>query len=412
MSPLIFDDTIRGLWYALVYAKHRLVIYGFLRSSALSTLSRIPNMTDYDILLLKVFDAVVKAGSFTAAEICLNKSKSAISVHISALEARLGQTLCRRGRSGFSLTPEGEQIYAIAKDLFVDLDRFRDRISRVTSLVGGTLTIAIDDGLMGSSQVLADALGRFKTRCPDVFLAVYTTSPERVVQMLVDTTADIGLCAVARDLPGVDLHPLHEERLGLYCSDRHKLFPVRSELITDAMLEGCESVDLGSYQGPEVEATLLPMRSTARSGQASARLLLILTGQMIGLLPVSVAAEWERRGQLREIRPTGRTLTSKFYAVIRREVAASKVHDRMILELKRAFASPQAPTSPGHSQSMQLASSRPASQQPSAVPPSPSGRKSGHRVPNPGERPQSSAGTTRRATASPLPTTHPSRQTS
>jgi len=280
----------------------------------------------------------VKAGSFTAAEVCLNKSKSAISIHISSLEARLGQTLCRRGRSGFSLTPEGEKIYEICKDLFADLDKFRDRVSRATSMYGGTLTIAIDDGLIGQQEVIAEAIGNFKSACPDVFLAVYTSSPERVMQLLLDTSVDVGICAMPRDLQGADAHLLGDGELALYCSDTHPLANTPAEEITEELLGECEFVDLGSYQEPDAEEFTSRMRSMGRSGQASSRLLLILTGKMIGLLPRDFAAEWVAKGRLTEIGMTGPALHQKSYAVVRRDVAASKVCGRMLLDLKRAFA--------------------------------------------------------------------------
>jgi len=303
----------------------------------MGTANRLPNFTDHDIMLLKVFDAVVKAGSFTGAEVCLNKSKSAISIHISSLESRLGQTLCRRGRSGFSLTPEGQQIYAICKDLFADLDRFRDRVSRVTSLYGGTLAMAVDDGLLGRPDAIAEAVANFKTACPDVFLNLYTTSPERVLTMMLENVVDIGICALTRDVPGAALHTLYSDELALYCSDEHPLYALKPGEVTDEMLAGAEFVDLASYQEVEIETFVEKMRPMARSGQAPARLLLILSGKMIGLLPRDFAADWVRRGRLKEIETDGLPIQQKCYAIVRRDVTANKVCGRMLLDLKRAF---------------------------------------------------------------------------
>ena len=58
--------------------------------------------------------AVVACGGFAAAELELNINRSTISRHIKDLETRLGVTLCRRGRGGFALTREGEQVYTSA----------------------------------------------------------------------------------------------------------------------------------------------------------------------------------------------------------------------------------------------------------------------------------------------------------
>jgi LysR family transcriptional regulator, transcriptional activator for bauABCD operon len=299
--------------------------------------NRLPNITDHDIMLLKVFDAVVKAGSFTGAEICLNKSKSAISIHISSLETRLGQTLCRRGRSGFSLTPEGEQIYEVCKDLFSDLDRFRDRVSRVTSLHGGTLSVAVDDGMFGRHEVVAEAVKNFKNSCPDVFLNLYVTSPERILQMLVETTVDIGVCSFAREIPGTDLHPLVEEETALYCGSGHPLAGIPDADITAEMLADCEFVDLASYPDLETEHAVSQLKMKARSPQASARLLLILTDKMIGLLPRPFAAGWVADGRLKELPSQDFATTHKSYALVRRDVAGSKVCNQLLKELTLAF---------------------------------------------------------------------------
>ncbi|MGH8844684.1 MAG: helix-turn-helix domain-containing protein, partial [Advenella sp.] len=59
-------------------------------------------VTDFDLRLLRVFRTVAKMGSFTAAESALGITRSAISLHMSDLEKRLGMRLCQRGRAGFS----------------------------------------------------------------------------------------------------------------------------------------------------------------------------------------------------------------------------------------------------------------------------------------------------------------------
>ena len=71
-------------------------------------------ISDADIRLLRVFQAVADCGGMTAAELELNISTSTISRHVKDLETRLGLTLCRRGRGGFALTPEGARIAGLA----------------------------------------------------------------------------------------------------------------------------------------------------------------------------------------------------------------------------------------------------------------------------------------------------------
>lgn len=62
------------------------------------------NTSDLDLRLVRVFLAVVDARGITAAEATLGVRQSTISSQLSALEARVGFTLCERGRGDFSLT--------------------------------------------------------------------------------------------------------------------------------------------------------------------------------------------------------------------------------------------------------------------------------------------------------------------
>ena len=80
----------------------------------MSAIPRAPlgQLSDMDLRLLRVFRSVVECGGMAAAGLELNIGVSTVSRHIKDLEIRLGLTLCRRGRAGFALSDEGQQIYA------------------------------------------------------------------------------------------------------------------------------------------------------------------------------------------------------------------------------------------------------------------------------------------------------------
>src|SRR5438874_704146 len=96
-------------------------------------------LSDMDLRLLRVFRRVVECGGISAAELELNIGTSTISRHMKDLETRLGLTLCRRGRGGFSLTPEGQKVYEETLTMLAALDQFRTSIDNVHSRMGGEL---------------------------------------------------------------------------------------------------------------------------------------------------------------------------------------------------------------------------------------------------------------------------------
>lgn len=85
-------------------------------------------LSNYDLRQLRTFLAVVEQGGVSAAAYRLGASLSTVSRDLSALERRIGIQLCRRGRSGFSLTPQGEDVHRAAIRLFSELQSFEQTI--------------------------------------------------------------------------------------------------------------------------------------------------------------------------------------------------------------------------------------------------------------------------------------------
>ena len=109
-------------------------------------------LSDMDLRLLQVFKSVVECGGMSAAELELNIGTSTLSRHMKDLETRLGMVLCRRGRAGFALTPEGHQVYEATLQLLGGVDLFRSRIDDIHARMGGNLEIAIFDKTVSNPQ--------------------------------------------------------------------------------------------------------------------------------------------------------------------------------------------------------------------------------------------------------------------
>ncbi|SFQ54586.1 DNA-binding transcriptional regulator, LysR family [Variovorax sp. OK605] len=93
-----------------------------------------PRSHTVDIDLLRVFDTVVRIGSFTTAAKALSRTQSAVSMQLRRLEEQLGVQLVARGTRQLAPTPEGLQLLPLARQmlglndqLFHDVDKAVDK---------------------------------------------------------------------------------------------------------------------------------------------------------------------------------------------------------------------------------------------------------------------------------------------
>jgi DNA-binding transcriptional LysR family regulator len=300
---------------------------------------RNPSLSDIDLRLLKVFNAVVEAGGFASAEIKLNKSKSGISTDIAALEERLGVKLCHRGRRGFALTSYGKEIHSASLKLFAGVSDFRDRVGRIISNIEGEFTVALDDNfLFGVRDQLVEVLHTFTLDHPNVFFNIRTTSSDHVTQLVLEGNADIGISVIPRLVPEVLLQPLFKETMLLYCGARHPLFTAPAGEIDQTVIAKFNCVDFVTRQTPEVNNIAERMRVRARAATMNSRLLLILTGNFLEFLPPEFAQTWVDRSEIRMLPARDLCCESKGFAIIRRDAEPSAAREYFIEELNRAFA--------------------------------------------------------------------------
>lgn len=120
-------------------------------------------LSDIDLRLLRIFRCVVESGGFSAAEVALNISRAAISAAMADLEIRLGFKLCHRGRSGFSMTDEGQQVYQYVLQLLASLEEFKTQINTLHSSLVGELNIGITDNMVSMTEMrITNALAKLK----------------------------------------------------------------------------------------------------------------------------------------------------------------------------------------------------------------------------------------------------------
>ena len=291
-----------------------------------------------DLRLLRVFKAVADNGGFTASEVALNKSKSAISVDIASLESRLGLRLCERGRSGFALTAEGEAVYEAVRGLIEDLDRFSSRIAATSKQLVGTITLSVIDNIGSvAGEAMVAAIRDYRTRHPNVRLNIQSGSASEVERAVLDRTAKVAISVLPRLVPELETTPLFVEGQLLYCGRAHPLFAMRDRDLTPNVIAQHPIVSLPAREIADNPS----LKNLIRGGEANnldCLILVVLAGVDLGFMPPHYAQRWVEAGDLRPIRPDLYHTRNTFYLLSLRQARQAPVSRELLDTLARGFA--------------------------------------------------------------------------
>lgn len=277
-------------------------------------------LTDIDLRLLDVFVAIVECQGVANAQTLLNRDASTISRQLGQFEDRLGLRLCARGRGGFALTAEGEQVYRNALELSGALRRFEQAAENLKGHLSGQVRLAMIDNLISDPGCpLRHVLARYGARAEnEVHLHMDIMAPSQIEHALLDHRADLGIGIFPTHLDALHYAPLYTETDWLVCSPFHPLAAaetlqdVKKTLQTSAKVarQFLNAQDTSTLGGD-------PRHVTAWVSNIEAAGLLVLAGTHVGFLPNHYARSWIESGQMMAIRPDYFRRTSLIEAAFR-----------------------------------------------------------------------------------------------
>lgn len=255
-----------------------------------------------DIRQIRIFIAVVQSGGFSAAQDVLGLAQSTISTEISSLETRLGYKLCKRGRSGFSLTPQGNAVMKEAAGLIGAISQFEMNVMHSARHDLGAVRMAIIDNLVGDPNCpIIDGLDRFHQRTEGrALLAIDILGPHEIEEGVRSGKIDLGVGIFLSRDRALAYHSLYTEKDILVCGKRHPLYALENDLEMFAKIRDAEKVvrrflllDDFLFLSDKRESV------TAEVDHVEAAALLILAGHHIGFLPAHYAEQWIATGEMR-----------------------------------------------------------------------------------------------------------------
>ncbi len=163
-----------------------------------------PTVSD---LWLRYFDAVARAGSFTAAARAMGVGQSTVSHAIARLEEAVGTELFARFERGVRLTDAGERLWGEVRPSLAAIDAaLRDvrRTARSDSLV----TVSVSTSF--AAWWLLPRLARFKSTHPEIDLRCITSDNDDRVGL---DDADLWIPHGANRWAHLEAHHLTDERI-------------------------------------------------------------------------------------------------------------------------------------------------------------------------------------------------------
>jgi DNA-binding transcriptional LysR family regulator len=290
--------------------------------------------SSYDVRHLRTFLAVVEHGGLQSTAYRLGVSLSSVSRDLTAFETRLGVELCRRGRSGFSLTPQGEDVYQAAVGLRSALQSFEEKVENTRQSMGGTLMLGTMDSVITNPNAgIVAALARMHRMFPDmqVNVSMHTVS---IIDMYVrDCKLDVGITGQPEELDQLVYEPAFVESHQLYIA-RHSPYFDLAHQIGDKPQGGARP--RVPYIAREYRTDIFrefeseyPFQVVARGSTLEAILASVLAGVGCALLPSHLVPN-AGDIQLVEIKTRHTPIDVQFHFAYRRDAAKRRAIRAML----------------------------------------------------------------------------------
>ncbi len=282
-------------------------------------------LSSYDIKHLRTFLAVVEYGGVSPATYRLNASISSISRDLSALEERLGMQLCRRGRSGFALTPHGEEVHRAATQLLSNIHSFELTVQGTRQSLAGTFTLGVIDNVVTNPNAgVIAALAEMHRLFPGMLISVSVHTVSVIDVLVRDNKVDFAITSQPEGFEQLQYQPAFIEEHRLYISKLSPYYEQTLQTITEQRLNSEAAVpyisrDFRTDEFQDFERKY-PLQIAAKGSTLESVVASVLAGVGCALLP-SHFVKQIGDGNLVEIETPDTPVQIQFHFVYRRDNA-------------------------------------------------------------------------------------------
>ncbi|GEN32137.1 DNA-binding transcriptional LysR family regulator [Cerasibacillus quisquiliarum] len=167
-----------------------------------------------------IFHKVVELGSLTKAGEELNLSQSAVSHAIASLEDNWGFSILHRGRSGITLTSNGERVLQYIKEILQSYEEMEQEIADMNGLEIGTVRIGTFSSV--SVQWLPEILKQFSRYHPTIEIELFEGDYAEIEEWIFKGEVDFGFVSIPTSYH-FEVIPLKKDRMLCIFPEDHPL---------------------------------------------------------------------------------------------------------------------------------------------------------------------------------------------
>lgn len=175
-----------------------------------------------ELRLLRTFQAVADAGSFTHAAARIHLTQAAVSVHIRQLEEEIGTPLFLRVNKKLYLTEAGRALLGHAETILRAHDEAKAALSSLGQSSRGRLRIGVTSTTF-TLQPLPEILSEIKRRFALLDLVVVGGTSERIVEQILAGHLDVGIVSLPVEASDLTTETLRSDRLVAVMNPLHRL---------------------------------------------------------------------------------------------------------------------------------------------------------------------------------------------
>src|ERR1043165_1655705 len=175
-----------------------------------------------ELRLLRTFQAVSDAGSFTQGAARIHLTQAAVSVHIRQLEKEIGTPLFLRVNKKLYLTEAGRALLVHAETILHAHDEAKAALAGLGQASRGRLRIGVTSTTF-TLQPLPEILSEIKRRFALLDLTVVGGTSERIVEQILAGHLDVGIVSLPVEASDLTTETLRSDRLVAAMNPAHRL---------------------------------------------------------------------------------------------------------------------------------------------------------------------------------------------